>query len=272
MSLEIRNTKEYLDPKAFRFKGMIYGGSGIGKTEWVGSCDPKTTGIAACETGLGNGLLTIADRGYDHIVPQSLSELETFCKGKVFPNKEVLVLDSISAMARTFIKDAALQIPRKGGDSDKRKLGVPELDDYGSIASLTARLLNQLFINNLDKHIIVIATEKWDRPNENDPPGTESLFGPDLAGQMFTVAPALFDFVLRLRLREAFRIPGDAKTRYLQRYFECERSRTVVAKCRANNGKGKQLLDSTEVFDLTTGEGSFPYLVEKIMRGYEGLK
>lgn len=247
---------------------MIYGPTGVGKTEWIGSCPPDKTGIAACETGLGSGLLTVADRGYDHVVPESLSELEGFCLGKVFPKKEILVVDSLSAMARTFIKDAALKIPRKQGDSEKRKMGVPELDDYGSIGSITASLLNKLFVNNQDKHIIVTATERWDRPNENDPPGTDSLFGPQLAGQMFTEAPALFDFVLRLRVREAFRVPGDAKTKFLQRVFQCERSRNVIAKCRANNGKGKQLLDSEEVFDPQAGIGTFNYLVNKIVAGY----
>lgn len=248
---------------------MIYGLSGVGKTEWIGSCPPELTGIAACETGIGNGLLTIADRGYDHIIPENLTELEAFCNGKIFPDKQILVLDSLSAMARTFIKDAALKIPRKGGDSDKRKMGCPEIDDYGTIASLTSRFLNRLLVANPGKHIIVTALEKWDRPNENDPPGTESLFGPDLAGQMFNAAPALFDFVLRLRVREAMRTPGDAKSKYLQRYFQCERNRNVIAKCRANNGKGTQLLDSEEVFDPQAGVGTFNALVGKIVQGYQ---
>jgi hypothetical protein len=268
LSLNVRNTKEFIDPAKFRMVVLLYGTPGVGKTSWIGTCPPEETGIAACETGNGNGLLTIADRGFDCVEPANLVELEKFCRGEVFPDKKILVLDSLSAMARTHIKDAALKIPRRGGESDKRRAGIPELDDYGTIGELTRRLLVILTGANPDKHIIVTATEKYDRPNENDPPGTESLIGPDLAGQMFLGAPACFDFVFRLRTRPVLRTPGDAKTRYSQRYFITQSVGGSIAKCRSNASR-KSLLDAEEVFDESQGLGTFPALLKKILDGYK---
>lgn len=247
---------------------MIYSLSGVGKTSWIGTLDPETTAIAACETGNGKGLLSIADKGFQCIEPENLNELEAFCSGKVFPNKKALVLDSLSAMAKTFIKDAALKIPRRGGESDKRKLGIPELDDYGSIAEITRKLLNILMGANPDKHIIVTALEKYDRPNENDPPGTDSLIGPDMAGQMFLASPGMFDFVFRMRTRQKLRNAADAKSRYVERYFQTQQAQGVLAKCRSNSN-GVSLLAPEEVFDLQTGEGTFPFLIKKILDGYK---
>lgn len=246
---------------------LIYGLPGSGKTSWIGTLPPEDTGIAACETGNGKGLLTIADRGFECVEPADLLELEKFCNGSVFPSKKVLVLDSLSAMYKTFIKDAALKIPRRMGESDKRKMGIPELDDYGAIGEMTRRLLNGFMNANPDKHLIVTATEKYDRPNENDPPGTESLIGPDLAGQMFLGSAAMFDFVLRLRTRPKLRDPKDPKSRYGERYFLTQQESGTIAKCRSNS-KGLPLLDREEVFDITTGVGGFEYLLDKILRGY----
>jgi AAA domain len=271
LSIKIKSTREYLDPSQFRLKALIYGVPGSGKTQWLGGLPVEETGIAAAETGVGNGLLTIADKGYDHIVIETMGDLDAFCSGKIFPNKKILAIDSISAVARGIIKDAALSIPRRGGESDKRKMGTPELDDYGTIASLTARFLNKLFACNMDKHIICTATEKWDRPNETDPPGTESYFGPNLAGQMFMESTALYDFVLRLRCRQQLKNPIDPKSRYLQRYFITDRDQNSLAKCRSNNGRGIPLLGKEEIFDLETGAGSFTYIVDKVTNGYKQL-
>jgi hypothetical protein len=269
MSLKIRNTREYIDPEKFRMVALIYGLPGVGKTSWIGSLPPGETGIAACETGNGKGLLSIAENGFECVEPADLNELEQFCTGKVFSGKKILVLDSLSAMYKTFIKDAALKIPRTMGDTDKRKMGIPELVDFGVMAELTRRLLNILIGSNPDKHIIVTATEKYDRPNENDAPGTESLIGPDLAGQMFLGSAAMFDFVLRLRTRPKLRDPKDPKSRYGERYFITQQESGTIAKCRSNS-RGVALLDREEVFDQTTGAGGFPYLLSKILRGYAG--
>jgi AAA domain len=267
LSLKVRNSREYINPETFRIVALLYGLPGSGKTSWIGTLPHKDTIIAACETGLGKGVLTIADKGFDVVEPDSLVELEEFCRGRVGTNKKALVLDSLSAMAKTFIKETALRMPRKMGDSDKRRMGIPELDDYGTIGELTRKLLNILISSNPDKHIIVTATEKYDRPNENDPPGTESLIGPDLAGQMFLGAPAMFDFVLRLRTRPKLRDPKDPRSRYGERYFLTQQESGTIAKCRSNS-RGVPLLDREEVFDQHTGQGGFQYILDKLLQGY----
>lgn len=246
---------------------MVYSLPGSGKTSFLGTCPTKDIGVAACETGEGNGLLSIADRGVDYIVPENLSELQQFCEGKIFPDKRILAIDSLSAIAKTIIKDAALGIPRTGGESPKRKMGIPELDDYGVIGELTRKTLALLINANPTKHILVTALEKYDKPGPNDAPGTEALIGPDLSGQMFLGSAALFDFVFRLKTRSVLKDPKDAKSRVSQRYFQTQQENGVIAKCRSN-AAGRPLLDKEEVFDLTTGEGGFKYLVDKIVNGY----
>lgn len=168
-------------------------------------------------------------------------------------------------MVRTIIKDAALSIPING--SMTRKYGVPDLKDYSTIAEMVRRIIVVLINANPTKHIIVTAHEKYDRPNENDAPGTESLVGPELSGQLFTAAPSMFDFVLRLRTRSLLKNPADAKSRYAQRYFQTNQEPGVIAKCRATVG-GKALLNREEVFDLESGAGSFPALLNKLKEGY----
>lgn len=231
----------------------------------MGTCPPEETGIAACDLGTGSGLLPITEKPFDYIEPETLTDLEKFAKGEVFPNKKVLVLDNLSTMTRTLVKDAALAIPING--SAARRFGVPDLKDYGTIAEMVRRILIVLIQANPTKHIIVTAHEKYDRPGENDPPGTESLVGPELSGQLFTAAPSMFDFVLRLRTRSLLRNPADAKSRYSQRFFQTNQQSGVIAKCRATVNK-KALLDAEEVFDLDSGAGSFPTLVQKIIAGY----
>lgn len=210
--------------------------------------------------------MPICEKSFDYIEPTKLVEVEEFAKGKTFPDKKILVIDNLSTLARTIIKDAALAIPISGSAS--RAVGVPDLKDYGTIAELTRRLLLNLINSNPDKHIVVCAHEKYDRPNENDAPGTESLVGPELAGAMFLAAPSLFDFVLRLRTRNILRNPADPKSRYSQRYFQTNQVAGVIAKCRAMRGK-KALLDQEEIFDLDTGAGSFSMLLNKIKEGYQ---
>jgi AAA domain-containing protein len=240
---------------------------GMGKTTLVGTLPPEETGICAVDSGNGSGLLPICERAFDYIEPAKLLEVEDFVKGKTFPDKKWLVIDNLSTLARTIIKDAALAIPISGSAS--RAVGVPDLKDYGTIAEFTRRLLNNLITGNPDKHILVLAHEKFDRPSDNDAPGTESLVGPDLSGQLFLAAPSLFDFVFRLRVRSLLRNPADAKTRYLQRYLQCSPSPGVIAKCRAFV-KGKSVLNAEELVDLETGEGTLPAILAKIAKAYAG--
>ena len=152
MSVVIKNTRALVDPKNFRFVGLVYSLPGTGKTTWIGSCPPEDTGIAACDLGAGSGLLPITEKPFEYIEPENLVDLEKFAKGEVFPNKKILVLDNLSTMVKTLVKDAALAIPISG--SAARKFGVPDLKDYGTIAEMTRRILIVLIQANPNKHII----------------------------------------------------------------------------------------------------------------------
>jgi hypothetical protein len=240
---------------------------GVGKTSFVGTCSPEETGIAACDHGAGSGLLPISEKSFDYIEPANLVDLEKFTKGEVFKDKKIFVLDNLSTMARTIVKDAALAIPMSGMAS-RSQYGVAEKRDYMVMMEIIRRTLVNLIDCNPTKHVLVLCHEKYDRPNENDAPGTESLVGPELSGQLFTAAPSMFDFVLRLRTRSLLRNPSDPKSRYAQRYFQTNQEPGIIAKCRATVNK-KALLDREEVFDLETGAGSFPMLLNKIKEGYQ---
>ena len=163
MSLEIRNTKELIDPANLKLKILIYGLAGTGKTAWLSTV--PGIGIAACETGLGSGLLTVADKDISFCVPSSYAEFEAIASGKVFGDKEAIGLDSLTEMVNTFVKERSLALPRARGESDKRKLGVPELDDYGTMGELTRRLLRKLIDSTPTQHVIVTATERIDKPD-----------------------------------------------------------------------------------------------------------
>lgn len=265
--IEIKSTKNLVQPSSFRFVGLCYGLPGVGKTSWVGTCPPEDTGIAACDHGTGSGLLPISEKEFAYIEPANLVDLEKFVKGEVFKDKKILVLDNISTMARTVVKDAALAIPMSGMVS-RSQYGVAEKRDYMVMMEIIRRILALLIGANPTKHILVMAHEKYDRPSENDAPGTESLVGPELSGQLFTAAPSMFDFVLRLRTRSLLRNPADPKSRYSQRYFQTNQAPGIIAKCRATVNK-KPLLDQEEVFDLDTGAGGFPFLLNKIVQGYQ---
>jgi hypothetical protein len=268
MALQVKNSRDLIDPKNFKVKMLVYGLPGLGKTMFLSTAQQVgSLGIAACETGHGKGLLTIADAGIDYVEPVSYADFEGLCSGKVFSDKLVLCLDSLSSMTKTFIKDYALSIPRSGrGDSPKRMQGIPELDDYGTMGELTRRLTAKLL--ERDQHIIVTATERIDKPDPTDGPEASFMIGPDLPGQMFLGSTAMFDFVLRLRGRPKLANEKDPKSRYTERYFITQPDGMgTIAKCRSNH-LGVPLLDREEVFNLKTGQGTFPYLLKKIVDGY----
>lgn len=268
ISLDIKNTRDLIAPGKFRLVALVYALPGTGKSAWAATA--PNPGIAACETGQGNGLLTVAGKGLDYVTPSSFAEYEAICNGNIFKDKDSVVFDSLSEMYRTFIKDYALKIPRTRGESEKRRLGIPELDDYGTMGEVLRRTIRKLIDAHPEQHVIVTATEKYDRADPEQGQA-ESLIGPDLPGAMMLASTAMFDFVLRMRVRPALRIPNDAKSRYMQRYLitQPDGSGSVV-KCRGNqpDGKGIPLLDKEEPVDLTTGAGTVPYIIEKILKGY----
>jgi hypothetical protein len=261
--LTVSSAKALVRPENIKLKVLLYGAPGLGKTLWAGSA--PSPGFVACETGHGSGLLTLAGKDIDYVEPTNVSDLEAIATGQLFKDKETVVLDSLSAMARTFVKEAALAIPRSRGESPKRKQGVPELDDYGVMGEMTRRILNRLL--DLDKHIVVTATERIKMPDAETGQG-ETLIGPDLPGEMFSGSTAMFDFVFRLRARQVLRDPKDAKSKATQRYLITQADgQGTLAKARSNRN-GQTFLDKEEIIDLTTGAGLFPYILAKILKGY----
>lgn len=239
---------------------MLVGKPGVGKTSWAATS--PNPGFAACESGHGDGLLSVAQQGVAYVTPTTLGDFEAICTGQVFKDRDTIVLDSLSAMVRTFIKDYAIAVPRRGPDSPKRKLGVPELDDYQTMAEITRRLLSALL--DLDKNIVVTALEK----SEKDENGAIVSIGPDLPGQLFLGAPALFYSVLYLKARPKFRVPGQPTSRYTEHYLVTTNDGLHVGKDR-NNASGKAMLTPEEVFDKQSGTGSFTQLHAKIVAGYQ---
>jgi len=269
LSLTIQRSKALLDPAKFRFKVLIYSVAGLGKTEWASGADePKgSLGVAACETGHLNGQLSVAQKDIDMVFPSNLAELESIANGAVFKDKAAISLDSLSYMNKSFIKDAALAIPRRGIDSPKRAQGVPELDDYGTMAEMSRRILAKLLA--MDKHIIVTASEKIIAPNPDNPSITETTILPDLPGALAFTCTAMFDFVLRLKTRQKLRDPRDAKSRYVERYWiTAPDGAGTIAKCRSNEA-GVPFLDREEVFDISDGRGTFQYMLNKILSAYQ---
>lgn len=267
MSLTPRNTRELVDPAKLKLKILLVAAPGTGKTKWLATV--PNIGIAACETGHGKGLMTIAQSGLQFVEPDSYKELEAFCSGDVLKDCTALGLDSLTAMNRTFIRDNALSFPRKQGQSQKRASGVPEQDDYGVMGELTRRLLNKLI--NLDKHIIVTTLLKV--PFIAKEPGEESAPGmPDLPGQLAMASAAMFDTVLIMRTRNSFTDPKNAKTRFTERYFITQQSPMWLAKTRLN-ANGAPILAEEEPFDSEKGTGlTFPNLLTRIQQAYQPVE
>jgi hypothetical protein len=262
MALIIKNSKDLLKPEDFRLKILIFGDSGLGKTEFASTA--PNPGVVAIETGHGQGLLTVAEKGLDYVTPTNYSELEEGLL-KCFEDKETIILDSLTAATKTHIKNRALAIPRSKGESDKRKIGIPELDDYGSMGELTRALLSKLLAR--PKHVIVTALSKYKQPDPESGRGDWQT-GPDLPGEMFLAAPGMFDIVLRIMSRRKLRDPKDAKSAYVERYFLTDSDgQGGLAKSRLKR-QGKALLAKEEIFDLENGSGSFPKLLEKVLQGY----
>lgn len=266
MSITIRNTRDLADGKNLKLKILLVGFPGFGKTSFL-STVPNIL-IGACEEGNGNGLASIIKSGKDYCELQNYAEFDQFCSGKVGENYDALALDSLSVMSKTFIKDHALTVPRAKGETVKRKLGVPELDDYGTIGELTRKLLNKLL--HLDKHIIVTATMRLDKPDVESGQG-ELLIGPDLAGQMFLGSTAMFDIVLVGRTRTSLRDPKDAKSKFTERFWTTVPGNGILAKCRYNQDLGKQVLASEELYDVTANKGTFPDLLTKIQAAFTAV-
>ncbi len=267
MSLTVRNTLELIDPAKYKAKILLIAPPGFGKTEFIGGI--PNVGIAACEPGKYKGLTTIADKGLSFVTPDTASELESVCKGIIFKDKDVLALDSVTAMVKSFIRKSALTVPRKKGDSEKRRRGIPELDDYGTMGVMTYDLLLQLL--ELDKHVVATAQLKIQLPDAETGKG-EYLIGPDLPGQMFLGAPAMFDIVLIGKTRQVLKeFEGGIKKKVPERYWITAPDGVHIAKCRTKRLGNLPLLDPIEVYDLDKNTGTWDHLYAKIRASYEKI-
>jgi len=268
LALTFYNTRELISPEKLKLKILVHGLAGSGKTTFLSTAKSgnRVLKVGVCETGHGKGQLSVAQKGFLACDLNSYDKFDLFCTGDGLQDADVAGLDSLSEMNKTFIKDKALSMPRKQGDTAKRALGVPEIDDYGVMAELTRKLLRKLL--DQDRHIIVTAGLRIDKPDPENGQ-TEMLIGPDLPGQMFLGSTAMFDIVLCLRTRSVLRNPNDAKSRYSERYFITENTGGVLAKNRLSvSDKGVSFLPSEVVFDQEKGTGTFDWFLTQAQNAY----
>jgi len=269
MALKLSNTRDLVEPSKLRLKILIHGMAGVGKTSFLATANnperQRKLLVGSCETGHGRGLLSVAYAGFDFCELNNYNEFEEFCSGVAGKPYDVLGLDSLSWANKTFIKDKALSMPRGKGESQKRAMGVPELDDYGTMAELARKLIQKLI--DQPQHVIVTAGLRIDKPDADN--GGETLIGPDLPGQMFLGSTAMFDLVLCLRTRSVLRDPRDAKSRYTERYFVTENTGGILAKNRLSvSDKGLSFLPPEVLFDISKGIGTFDYILEVAKAAY----
>ena len=263
MALVIQNSLALIDPANLKLKVLLIALPGFGKTTFIADAPKVLVGVS--ETGHGKGLLSVATKGVEFVEINSYTDFDAFCSGTVGKDKETLGLDSLSDMTKTFIREKALSIPRTKGESQKRNMGVPELDDYGVIAEIT-RKLTKKFIDQ-PKHIVVTSGLRIDRPDPENMQA-EILIGPDFSGQMFLGCTAMFDIVLIGRTRAMLRDPKDAKTRYTQRYWLTENTGGYIAKNRLSVGIGS-FLPAELPYDLATGSGTFNDILTRSKEAYQ---
>jgi energy-coupling factor transporter ATP-binding protein EcfA2 len=264
LALIERNTRELIDPVKLKLKILIYGLHGSGKTTFLSTV--PGIGIGASETGHGSGLMGVAGEELNYCDINSYEDFDSFCSGAVFKNANAYGLDSLSDVVKTYVKAKALSFPRKQGDSLKRAAGVPEIDDYGSMGELTRKLLRKLI--DQPKHIVVTSGLRMDKPDP-DNGQTETLFGPDLPGQMFLGSTAMFDLVLVTRTRSILPVKDDAKSRRTEYYIVTNNPGTgLIAKNRLGVKGGVSFLPQEMVFDPVNGKGTFNHILTLAQDAY----
>lgn len=265
--LKIMNTKDLLSPENFKLKMLGYAPSGFGKSRF-GATAPNPI-FGCCDTGHGGGMLTIARLGLPYIELRNYNDLEEFCSGVNLEQYDTLVLDAFDFAGDTFVKDWALTVPRSGkmGESKKRQMGCPELDDFGVISELMRRCLAKLL--SQDKHIYVNAALDYYAPAvlQGENPRPEKIGGPSFVGQLRMGSCAMFDVVLRMFMRPALRDPKDANSKYNQRVWQTEGNGQYLAKSRIVNGNNNAFPPEV-VFDLDKGTGTFQWLLDEARKVY----
>jgi len=249
---------------------LVIAAPGVGKTTWAATAPDAA--IAACETGVGSGLLTLAHNpNVLAVVPTTFVDLRSVAYDTFLPfqKKQTRVLDSLTAMTKSFVKDYVLSAfqPRNQKEAARRQAGILTGFDYSDQADTVRTLLTKFL--SINAHIIVTALPKA----EKDSDGNVISILPDLPGALAMGAPAMFDSVLHLKTRKILRDPKDPKSAYVERYFITGSDNMHVAKDR-NSIAGRSFLDHEEIFvppDPKTGfegRGTFPQLYAKILAGH----
>jgi hypothetical protein len=262
MTLVVKNTRDLINPKNIKLKVLLYGMHGTGKSTWLSTV--PDIGVGVSETGHGRGLMGVASKNIDYCEINSYDDYDAFCSGAVFKEKTAIGLDSLSDIAKTHIKAKALSFANRQGDTSRRAVGIPEMQDWGVIGELTRKLLKKLI--DQDKHVLVTAGLKVDRPDEN---GTgETIIGPDLSGMMFLGSTAMFDIVMCTRVRQVLDDPKDAKSRRAEYYFVTSNPGTGMLAKNRMGLTGKSFLPPEVVFNPNKGEGDFNWFLNKIQTAY----
>lgn len=265
MALVIKKSRELINPDQLRLKVLLVAPPGFGKTTWVANTPKPIVGVS--ETGHGKGLLSVAYKDLDYVEINSYEDFDAFCSGDASQGYETSACDSLSDVARTHIKYKALKVPRAKGDSVKRLMGVPELDDYGTMGELTRKLTKKLI--DLPQHIVCTATVRINTPDPEERPfQTETLIGPDFPGAMFLGSTAMFDIVLMGRTRTMLRDPKDAKSRYTERYWLTENQNGFLGKNRLSVNAAGSFLPTELIYDLEKNSGTFDHIYRLAMEAY----
>jgi hypothetical protein len=269
--LELKYTDQLVTPENLRWKVLIVGRPGIGKTSWASTA--PDVGIAACETGHGKGTLSLAHskdaqgntKRIAYAEPATFIDFRAICNNTFEPfiKMRSIALDSLTYMTKSFIKDYVLATfpPKNQKEAMRRQAGVPSGFDYGDIADVTRTLLGQLI--NQNKHVIVTCLEKQEKDSEGNVTGLV----PDLPGALQQGAPAMFDTVLYLKSRKYLRDTKDPKSVVDERYFVTVNDGFHLGKDR-NSDKFKSFLAPEEVFNPDKGIGVFEVLFTKILAGH----
>lgn len=260
--MDLRNTKDTVKPENYNWKVLLVADAGLGKTTFVGTA--PDVGIAACEPGEGGGTLSIVKAAVDFVEPRTFADFRSICYDTFVPfqKKRTIALDSLSYMVKSFIKDHVLTaFPAKNPrEAMRRQAGIPSGFDFSEISEITRNLLNALLAQK--KHIVVTALAKY----EKDDNGIIIRVKPDLPGALGDACAAMFDSVLFLKARKLLKDPRDPKSAYVQRYFITQTDNVHLAKDR--NNSGKPFLAPEEIFEKESGVGSFPFLLDKILKGH----
>lgn len=277
MSLTIRNTSDLVDFSKFRAKLLAIGPPGIGKTTLVGTIaevvGAKNVGVVSAEPGDDGGLKSIARQGVDYVVPVSYFEALEVTKGSIFKDKQAIIVDGVDVLISHHTRKYAVGMTNKhGGDtgSPRRAAGVPDKSDYQTIGVAGRDLLRAYL--DMDKHILMTANMRADRPGDDDAPGTILTYGPDIPGQLYRGIVAMVDISLFVMGRSILRDPKDPKSRFSQRYLITEPGNgTYLAKSRLSLGDKRltNVLPNELPFDLETGEGTMPDLFERVRKAYQ---